>query len=383
MRSEAKSHVRHARIDSAPQADKGRNCTHLSPRKSFIGRRLAEIHRQVPFAGCANAGLILVLLGVFTSMVPGSAELGPLDQALATVQDCMARSRASWPDAWQREYLDTVRKVLASDPNLPDYQARIEVFRRGFMRYWGQGQGTKLTQLEYDLRKAEIRWYCETLMSQDLPSDSERAILKAQLRDLCDYAGQYLKGRFPFLTPARVEEAKKAVVAEFDQEVDSPLLPIFRKALSDTQVRAIKANWGRLYRRWHFIWREIRYGGPDLEPASASTDPTKHPHYRFVRRCLLYLPGIIWPTVEKPPTYVTDVIRKLNAEKAQRRRVNRQGMEAERELAMRSSNQIEQVEEWSFVFTALLETANPGNGQSPSPADSPKGGDAYDLRNQP
>jgi hypothetical protein len=276
-----------------------------------------------------------------------------------------------------------IREALSNDPNQPDYQARIGVFRRGFTRYWGKSQGSELTQPEYELRKAEMRWYCETLMAEGPASASEKAVLKVQLRDLCDYAAEYLKGRFPFLTPGCVEEAKKAALADFDQEVDSPLLPIFRRPFSEDQLRAIKANWGRVYRRWHFIWRDVRYAGGGQGDLSDPRDLASHPHYRFVKRCLLYLPRTIWPTGAKPPGYVVDVIRELNAEKAERGRMNRQGADAERELAMRSSNQIEQVEEWSFVFTALLETANAGNGQGPSPANSLEGGDAYDLKKQP
>jgi len=189
------------------------------------------------------------------------AEPPPLEQALAAVRDGMARSPASWPDTWQREYLATIGEALSSDPNRPDYPARMEVFRRGFARYWAQAQGSGLTQVEYDLRKAEMRWYCETLMAEGPASASEKAVLKGQLRDLCDYAAEYLKGRFPFLTPECVEEAKKAALAEFDQEVDSPLLLIFRRPLSEDQLRAIRANWGRLHKRWYFIWREVRYAG--------------------------------------------------------------------------------------------------------------------------
>jgi len=87
--------------------------------------------------------------------------------------------------------------------------------------------------------------------------------------------------------------------------------------------------------------------------------------------------------LERPPRYVVDAIRKLNAEKAERGRINRKVAEAETDLAMRSFNQVEQVEEWSFVFTALLETAYTGNGQGPAPASSSEGGDAYDLKGQP
>jgi hypothetical protein len=295
----------------------------------------------------------------------------------------MARSPAPWPDTWQREYLATIREALSSDPNRPDYPARIEVFRRGFTRYWAQAQGSGLTQVEYDLRKAEMRWYCETLMAEGPASASEKAVLKGQLRDLCDYAAEYLKGRFPFLTPECVEEARRTALAEFDQEVNSPLLPIFRRPFSEDQLRAIKANWARLYRRWHFIWRDIRYGGGGQGDLSDPGDLATHSYYRFARRCLTYLPRTFWPTSAKPPGYVVDVTRKLNAEKAERGRINRQGADAERELAMRSSNQVEQVEEWSFVFTALLETANRSEGQGPSPANSLEGGDAYDLKKKP
>jgi len=312
-----------------------------------------------------------------------SAELGPLEQALATVQDCLARSSAPWPDAWQREYLATVREALSNDPNRPDYPARIEIFQRGFLRYWGQVEGARLTPVEYDLRKAEMRWYCETLMAEGLASASEKAILKGQLAELCDYATEYLKGRFPFLKPECVEAAKKAVLAEFDQEVDSPLLPIFRRPLSEDRVRAVKASWLRLYRRWHFICREVRYGGGGRGDLSDSRDLTSHAHYRLARRCLSYLPRIIWPTLGKPPGYVLEVVSKLSREKTERGRINRQGADAERELAMRSSNQVEQVEEWSFIFTALLETASTSNAQGPSSGQCLKGGDAYDLKKQP
>jgi hypothetical protein len=234
-----------------------------------------------------------------------------------------------------------------------------------------------LTQVEYDLRKAEIRWYCETLMLEGPAPVSEQSLLRAQVRDLCDYATEYLMARFPFLTQEYVEEAKKAAIEEFDQEVESPLLPIFRKAFSEGQLRAVKANWVRLYLRWHFIWRDVRYGGQGDLPNPG--DVTTHSHYRFAKRCLTYLPRLFWGADAKPPGYVVDVARRVSAEKAERGRANRPGADAERELAMRTFNQVEQVEEWSFIFTALLETATTREGSHRSPATSPEGGDAYDL----
>jgi hypothetical protein len=295
----------------------------------------------------------------------------------------MARSPAPWPDAWQREYVRTIHEALSHDPNSPVCPARIEVFRRGFARYWARFQAAGLTQAGFDLRQAEIRWYCETLMAERPASAAEKAVLKGQLRDLCSYAAEYLKGRFPFLTPGCVEEARKAALADFYQEVDDPLLPIFRRPFSEDQLHAIEANWARLYRRWHFIWRQVRYGGGGPGDLSDPADPASHSHYRFARRCLTYLPRMFWRTSAKPPGYVLDATRRLSAEKAERTRINRQGVDAERELAMRCSNQIEQVEQWSFIFTALLETARTSNGLGPCPGNSLQGGDAYDLNKQP
>jgi hypothetical protein len=328
-----------------------------------------------------------VVLAVLSARVAraatDSAEPAPLGQALAVVQDCMVHSPAPWPDAWQREYLTTIREALSSDPNRPNYATNIEVFRRGFLRYWAQTQASGLTQTEYDLRRAEMRWYCETVMAAEPASASEKAVLKGQLRDLCDYAAEYLQGRFPFLKAEYVEAAKKAALAEFEREVDSPLLPIFRRPLSEDQLRAVKANWARLYRRWYFIWREVRYEGAGQEDRSALQDVASHPHYLLVKRCLSYVPQTTWPTLERPPTYVVDAIRKFDAEKAERGRINRQVAQIETDLAMRSSNQVEQVEEWSFILTGLLETANTSNGLTPSLSQSLKGGDAYDLRKEP
>ena len=65
-----------------------------------------------------------------------SPEPGLLEQALATVQDCMARSPAPWPDAWQREYLDTIRRAAAARPDDGQYAERLAILSRGFRDYW-------------------------------------------------------------------------------------------------------------------------------------------------------------------------------------------------------------------------------------------------------
>jgi hypothetical protein len=295
----------------------------------------------------------------------------------------MARSPAPWPEAWKQEYAETIGQALGRTQRKPDGAARMEVFRRGFPRYWAKGQVTPCTQAEYNLRKAKIRWFCETLAEEALPSPAEKAMLEDQFRDLCDWATDYLRARFPFLRADCVEQGKQAALREFGEDLAAPLVPVFRKPLSPDQLQAIKASWARSCTRWFFTWRHVRYdgAGPDYPcdpPALAD-----HPHSVFTRRCLNYLPGMIWPVVEKPPVYVLEALKEVNTEKDARVRGNRQALEQERSLALRFSNQIEQAEQWSFVLTALLETSRPDEKAGPRSRGPAKGGDAYDLTSEP
>jgi len=160
-------------------------------------------------------------------------------------------------------------------------------------------------------------------------------------------------------------------------------VPIYRRPFSQEQMKAIKANWARLYRRWDSFWRHIRDHGVDREDLPDPKDLTNHPQCTFVERCLSYMHQAIWPAFGKPPEYVVDAARKLSEEKAEKTRAHRKAGKAEINLSIRFLNQVEQVEQWSFVFTALLETAVPGDERDPSSADPRKGGGAYGLTKQP
>lgn len=272
----------------------------------------------------------------------------PLEHTLATVRECMARAPAPWPQQWQDQYVDAIRRGLAGDPNRAGYAEKLEIARSGFARYWGKTPVAGLTQAQYEVLQAEMQWYCETLMAEDLPSASEKTLLQRQFRELCDYATEYLTARFPFVLAEYVQESKEAALREFDEDLAAPLVPIFRRPFSEDQLCGIKANWGRLYERWHFIWQEVRYGGGDAGDLSDPGTIENHSHYRFARRCLIYLPRLFWLAGPRPPGYVADVIGKLNAGKAERGRLNKPGADAERDLARRSSNQVEQVEARRF-----------------------------------
>ena len=136
MRSGAKSQARHARNVSAPPADKGRDYTHTAERNSFLSHYLSIVHHQLPFASRQGFSIIVILLVGLISKALGSAASGLLEQALATVQDCMARSPAPWPDDWQHEYLDTIRRAAAPRPDALQYAERLAILSMGFQPYW-------------------------------------------------------------------------------------------------------------------------------------------------------------------------------------------------------------------------------------------------------
>ena len=65
----------------------------------------------------------------------GSVSPG-LEEAFVAVQDCMARSPAPWPDDWQHEYLDTIRRAAAPRPDALQSAERLAILSMGFQPYW-------------------------------------------------------------------------------------------------------------------------------------------------------------------------------------------------------------------------------------------------------
>ena len=299
---------------------------------------------------------------------------------LSMVERSVTDPCVGWIREWQHEYIDTIRQALKSNHDKPNYIAKIEIFRNGFPAFWSRRQPSKLTQAEYDMFKAEIRWFCLTLMKEELASYSEKALLKSQYYRLCDYATEHLRAQFPFLMEACVEQGKIAALKEFECDLENPLVLIFRRPFSQEQMKAIMSNWTRSYKHWYSIWRNIRYENVDREDLFDSNDLTNNPQYKFVKRCLSYMPQAIWPTVGKPPEYVLDAAMKIREEKSQRIRAIRKEDKSEIDLAIRFSNQVEQVEQWSFIFTALLETAMLEDDQGPSTANLQRGGDTNGLK---
>jgi len=369
MRSEAKSQVRHARIDSAPPADKGRNHTYSGARNSCISNQLSIGYPQLSFAHRRGLALILVLLGGLIGKALGSAEPAPLDQALAAVQDCMPRSRAPWPDAWQREYLDTIRKAVIAHPDGVQYAERLAILATGFQPYWEALRKSQERSL-FEVHCAEIRWYTACLMGAGFRGEEDTHALRCQYEGLFHYAATSLLAQFPFLDPNGVQRAEADYLAESYERIDAPLLPIYLEPFSQNQLDRIKQRWHDLRYVRVDLWRQL--GGKDAprtrnpgSPSEQARPLKEHPDYLLTQRSPAQLQSHIWAIVAVRPDYYRDAV--ANHINAQKRRF---------ELTVEARNQerrlpraVLQAEQISFLLGALLETARSSTESSLAGAD--------------
>lgn len=208
-----------------------------------------------------RSALIVALLPGIMAKAIGSAQVTLTERTLAAMRDWMVRSPAPWPDAWQREYVDTIRKIIESHQDAPQYALRLEILHKGFQPYW---EGLKKSQDRslFEVHCAQIRWYAEHLMGTELPSDEERQKLRDQYEDLCNYAASSLLTQFPFLDPNIVHTAKADHLGECYRKIEAPLLPIFLCPFSQAQVEQIEQRWHDLRYARVDLWRQL--GGDAL-----------------------------------------------------------------------------------------------------------------------
>lgn len=322
-------------------------------------------------AGC------LVLVTLWLGIV-GQAETvtpDPAESTLAAIESYMARAPVPWPQAWQREYLDTIRQAIASEPNAPEGARRLGILRRGFPPYW-EGL-TKIAERPlFEVQTAQIRWYVEHLMGAQLPSDEEEQRLREQYTDLWDHAALSLLTQFDFLDANSVRTAKAKGIAECYRDIDAPLLPIFLRPFTAEQLDHLKQRWHALRYARIDLWRQI---APEAAQAAirGSAPPLEvELSLLLAQRSLDQLLGQIWAVGPSPPDYYQAAAR--NWVEAQRRAIQApaEARRAERTLNRRYASQLLQTEQLSFLLAALLQTAGEFPSQAPAALEDPnQGGD--------
>ncbi len=299
--------------------------------------------------------LVAIVIVVRVTAIPawaaGSGEPNSLEQALAAVRDKMAKSPAPWLQPWQEEYVETIRQVAVAHQDSPGYAARMEILRNGFAPYWEEVPKNDQRSL-FEVRQAEIRWYCENLMAGELPTDSSKKELREQYKGLVEYATDALLTQFPFLDPNRVRPAQADHLRACYRIIESPLLPVFLSPFTEAQVNQLKERWTRLRYARVDLWRQLGGGrATTAEPAQVSSGNAQ-PDYLLTQRSLDQLRGQIWSVISGPPDHYRNAVSKDIAAQKQRFRSRAEARTQEERLGL----PVLQTEYISFLLAALLET---------------------------
>jgi prepilin-type N-terminal cleavage/methylation domain-containing protein len=295
---------------------------------------------------------IVTLVTGIPAWPDGSAEPNSLAQTLAAIRDEMTKSPAPWPQAWQEEYVETIRQVALAHRDSPGYAARLEMLRNGFAPYWEAVPKNGQRSL-FEVRQAEIRWYVENLMIAELPTDSSREKLREQYKGLVEYATEALLRQFPFLDPNRVRQAQADHLGRCYRLIESPLLPTFRSPFTEAQVDQLKERWTNLRYARVDLWRQLGGGAATSAKKTPVASGNAHPDYRLTQRSLDQLRGQVWSLIPTPPAYYRGAVAKEAA--AQKKRVQSRAEAHAQEVRLGVA--VWQTEYLSFLVGALLETA--------------------------
>lgn len=317
--------------------------------------------------------LLVVLVCAWGPIAKGSDPNQPstVDSVLAALRDCMTQHPAPWPEAWTQEYLDTIRQAVDANPDAAEFDRRIQILRDGFALYWPQLKNAA-ERSQFEVRRAEIRWYVENLMTAQLPGEQEKALLRRQYEDLANHAAESLLAQFSFLDPNRVQKAKADHLADYCRNLDAPLLPIFLISLSETQVEQIKQRWHDLRYVRVDLWRSLGgHGVAEIQDPTSSRmqakPPNEHPDYLLTWRSLDQLRGQLWSLAPAPPDYYREAAANTVAEGRQRVQTTLAARNQEQRLGVA----VWQTEYLSFLVMALLETAreeSSGSNSNQGPA---------------
>jgi hypothetical protein len=301
--------------------------------------------------------LILTLFSTIVYGISSSKNTDLVEQTIEAVQECMESGPVPWPDEWKKEYLDTIRKAILTHQNTPQYNRKLEILHKGFALFWNHIKKSKCSATQFKVYIAEIRWYIEHLMREKLSSKKEREILKIQYRELFVYAIESLRGQFPFIKRDITDAALQKGLQQSYERIDAPLMPIYSKPFTDNQIKRIKARWDSSHTNRSGLWSKfssnVRMQGSDVQV----TNPKMHPHYVFTKRCISSLLGSIWRVAVIPPDYCVMALQQSMEESKELEQEFRYNSASERRLISHFGTRIEQVEQWSFIFKGLLETA--------------------------
>jgi hypothetical protein len=217
------------------------------------------------------------------------------EKTLTAIEATIGRSGLPWPDTWKREYLDAIRPAIGREANAPC----LEALAKGFEAYW-QGLKKSDDRPLFEFQLAQIRWYTEYLVTTGLPNAEQKQKVKGQYKALWNDAANGLTTQFLFLDPNVVRKATEDDLANCYRKIDTPLLPIFLRPLTEARLDQLKQRWQDLRYSRVDLWRQI---GNSDKNSQQSAPLSQHPHYLLTQRSLAQLLSQVWAVAASPPDY--------------------------------------------------------------------------------
>jgi hypothetical protein len=302
--------------------------------------------------------IVLFILSDHPAWAATSSPLSAGEEVLEVIRACMGTSPAPWPEAWCREYIDTIRQATTAGQNTVPSAPHLQALGDAFPSYW-QGLTKSENRAHFEVQSAEIQWYTEHLMRAALPSETEKQKRCDRWKGLWGYATTSLLTQFPFLDPNLVREAEKDLLAQCHRHIDAPLIPVFACLLPETQIGQVKQRWHDLrYARVDF-WQQLGGEAMIVVDRRDIPAPQAHPHYLLSQRSLIQFQTHIQAMATVPPDYYRDAWRHSAEVERQRRKSLSQARRAEHRLERDHAGQLLQAEYLSFLLAALLETVVP------------------------
>lgn len=299
--------------------------------------------------------LIVTIFPCIMFGVAGSEKSDLAEQSLKAIEDCIERSPIPWPDDWKNEYIETIHKTIELNPVTSHFAERLEILVKGFMPYWDGLKKTKDKSL-FEVHRVQIRWYAEHLMSTELPSEDERLKLRNQYKELWDYATDSLLKQFPFLDPDTVENATKDDLSKCYSKINTPLMPVYLRPMSNEQVRQIKHRWDKLRYIRVDLWRRLDDSSTTPSDNYNSQSSNAERDHVLTQKSMSQLLGQVWAVASQSPDYYLIALKNRSRTIQDRLKSKHQAWNNEDRLEKEHSRQLFQTEHISFLFVALLET---------------------------
>jgi hypothetical protein len=181
----------------------------------------------------------------------------------------------------------------------------LEILTKGFKPYWQSFKKTSDRSL-FEVHRAQIRWYIENLMNTQFPTEGERKKLRNQYTDIWNYAADSLLKQFSFLDPDVVMKTKVEHLSECYCKIESPLMPVYLKPMSEEQVEQIKQRWDKMCYARVDLWRKL--DGNSAMPDRNSDTPSQNAKrdYRLTKESLSQLLGLVRMIVPQRESWLAE-----------------------------------------------------------------------------